>query len=65
MAIHVTPHKEGWQVKTGGAKKAYRVTDTQQEAIEIATTVAKNQNSDTKIHGRNGRIRDAKNYIKK
>ena len=36
MAIHVTPHKDGWQVKTGGNEKAYRVVDTQKEALEIA-----------------------------
>lgn len=62
MAVHVTPHKEGWQVKTGGKTKAYRVVDTQSEAVDIAKTVAKNQKTDTKIHGRNGRIRAGNSY---
>ncbi len=62
MSVHITPHKEGWQVKTGGKDKAYRVAKTQKEAIEIAKTVAKNQESDTKIHGRNGKIRAGNNY---
>ena len=41
MAVHVTPHKNGWQVKSGGSDKAYRVVSTQKEAMEIAKTVAK------------------------
>jgi len=64
MAVHVTPHENGWQVITGNAKKAYRVVPTQAEAIEIAKSVAKNQQTDTKIHGRNGRIRAGNNYGK-
>ena len=65
MAIHVTPHESGWQVKTGGAKKAYRVKDTQEEAIAIAKSVAKNKKTDVKIHRKNGRVRDGINYGKK
>mgnify|MGYP003301440863 CR=1 FL=1 len=41
MSIHITPHKNGWQVKTGGKEKAYRVVETQEEAIVIAKKVAK------------------------
>ena len=63
MAVHVTPSKSGgWQVKTGGAEKAYRVTETQKEAELIARKVAKNQKTDTKIHGRNGKIRAGNSY---
>lgn len=62
MAVHVTPHKNGWQVKTGGTTKAHRVVDTQKKAIDIAKTIAKNQQTDTKIHGRDGRIRAGNSY---
>lgn len=62
MTVHITPHKEGWQVKTGGKKKAYRVVDTQKKAIDIGRTVAKNNKSDTKIHNKKGRIRDGNFY---
>ena len=62
MAVHVTPHKNGWQVKTGGTTKAHRVVDTQKKAMDIAKTVAKNQQIDTKIHGRDGRIRAGNSY---
>ena len=64
MSIHVTPHKNGWQVVSGNAEKAFRVVSTQNEAIEIAKQVAKNQKTDIKIHGKNGRVRDGFNYSK-
>jgi len=61
--IHVTPHKEGgWQVTKDGAGKAIKRTDTQKEAIDIATQIAKNQKTDTKIHGRDGKIRAGNSY---
>lgn len=62
MAVHVTPHKNGWQVKTGGSTKAHRVVSTQKQAIDVAKIVAKNQQTDTKIHGRDGRIRAGNSY---
>ena len=64
MSIHITPHDEGWQVKSSGAKKAYKVKRTQKEAIEVGKTVAKNQKTDTKIHNRKGQFRDGSNYKK-
>lgn len=64
MAVHVTPHKNGWQVKSAGKTKAYRVVKTQEEAINIAKSVAKNQEKDTRIHGRKGKIREGRNYGK-
>jgi len=61
--IHVTPHKEGgWQVKKGGAGRATKRTDTQNKAIKIATRIAKNQKTDTKIHGRDGKINRGNSY---
>ena len=62
MAIHVMPHQNGWQVKSGGAEKAYRVVETQKQAEVIARQVAINQKTDTKIHGRNGQIRAGNSY---
>ena len=62
MSIHITPHERGWQVKTGGKEKAYRVVDTQEEAIVIAKKVARNQKTNIKIHKRNGTIRGGNNY---
>lgn len=62
MSIHVTPKNGKWQVKTAGGEKAYRIVDTQKEAIEIATQVAKNQQTDVKIHSKTGAIRKSENY---
>lgn len=59
---HVTPHQEGWQVKGAGNKRATAITDTQQQAIEIARQIAQNQKSEVVIHRPNGQIRDKDSY---
>lgn len=59
---HVTRHPEGWQVKGAGNDKATAVTNTQAEAIETAREIAKNQQSEVVIHGKDGRIRDKDSY---
>jgi hypothetical protein len=59
---HVVKHPEGWAVIGAGNSKATRVTSTQSEAIQIAQNIARNQHSDTKIHGENGRIRAGNSY---
>ncbi len=56
---HVTPHPDGgWQVKGAGNDKATKRTDTQADAINIARQIARNQESELIIHGRNGQIRE-------
>jgi len=59
---HVVPHEKGWAVKGERNQKATKVTITQDQAINRATEIAKNQHSDTKIHGRNGQIRAGNSY---
>lgn len=59
---HVVPHSDGWAVKGAGNSKATKVTPTQAEAIQVAQNIARNQHSDTKIHGENGRIRAGNSY---
>lgn len=59
---HVVPHPDGWAVKGAGNTKATNVYSTQSQAIQRATEIAKNQHSDTKIHGRDGRIRAGNSY---
>jgi uncharacterized protein YdaT len=54
---HVVPHADGWAVKGEGAERASSVHRTQQEAIDRGREVARNQNSELFIHGRDGRIR--------
>ncbi len=59
---HVVKHPDGWAVKGAGNSRATKVTRTQAKAIEVAENIAKNQLSDTKIHGENGRIRAGNSY---
>lgn len=55
---HVTRRPDGtWQVKAEGASRAYRVTNTQAEAINIGRNISRNQNSELFIHRPDGRIR--------
>lgn len=59
---HVVKHPDGWAVKGEGNKKATKVTHTQAQAIEVAEKIARKQNSDTKIHGLDGKIRLGNSY---
>ncbi|HHC6667750.1 TPA: DUF2188 domain-containing protein [Vibrio parahaemolyticus] len=59
---HVVKHPDGWAVKGAGNNKATKVTKTQKEAIEKAEEIARNQRTDTKIHGRDGKIRAGSSY---
>ena len=59
---HVVPHGKEWAVKGAGNEKATAIFPTQAEAIERAEEIAKTQHSDTKIHGRDGKIRAGNSY---
>lgn len=60
---HVTPHKDGgWQVKSENNTRATIRTDTQVEAIQRAREIARNQESELFIHGRDGRIRERDSF---
>ena len=51
---HVVKHSDGWAVRGAGNGRATKVTRTQQEAIDIAREISRNQESELFIHGRNG-----------
>jgi Uncharacterized protein conserved in bacteria (DUF2188) len=59
---HVVKYPEGWAVKGAGNSKATKVTRTQADAIDVAQNIARHQQSDTKIHGRDGKIRAGNSY---
>ena len=60
---HVTPHKDGGgQVKGENNTRATIRTDTQVEAIQRAREIARNQESELFIHGRDGRIRERDSF---
>lgn len=59
---HVVKHPDGWAVRGAGNSKATKVTTTQSTAIAKAEQIARNQQSDTKIHGQDGKIRAGNSY---
>jgi hypothetical protein len=59
---HVVPHGEDWAVRGEGNSRATTVHSTQQEAIEHAREIARNQQSELLIHGTNGQIRERNSY---
>jgi len=59
---HVLPVNGKWAVKGEGNIKNTRITQTQSEAINIARTIARNEQSELVIHGRNGQIRQKDSF---
>ncbi len=59
---HVVPHANGWAVRGENNERVTSVHDTQAQAIERAREIARNQESELLIHGRDGRIRDRDSY---
>ncbi len=59
---HVVPHNGTWAVKGDGSQRATKILTIQQEAIDVARRIARNQGSDVVIHGRDGRIREKDSY---
>lgn len=60
---HVTPHPDGgWQVKGEKNTRATVRTNTQIDAIAIARDIARRQESELLIHGRDGKIREKDSY---
>lgn len=55
---HVVPRGPGWGVVGEGNNRATVVVPTQQQAIERAREIARNQGSELLIHGRHGQIRE-------
>ncbi|UUX35448.1 DUF2188 domain-containing protein [Fundicoccus culcitae] len=60
---HVTPNSNGtWNVKGEGNSKATAIFDTQKKAIDRATKISINQQSELIIHDRKGKIRERNSY---
>jgi hypothetical protein len=59
---HVIPHDNGWAVRGAGSRHASSIHRTQGEAISAGREIARNQQSELFIHGRNGRIRERDSY---
>ena len=59
---HVVRHNDKWAVEGEGNSKVTKVTETQVEAIKIAREIARNQESELLIHGKDGQIRQRDSY---
>ena len=59
---HVVPADNGWAVRGAGNSRATSVHDTQAAAIDAARNIARNQESELLIHGRDGQIRAKDSY---
>jgi len=59
---HVVPSAEGWSVRKTGSPRVTRTFSTQQDAIDAATRIARNQRTEVYVHGRDGRIRERNSY---
>lgn len=59
---YVVKHEDGWAVRGEGNQKVTIVTPTQAEAIKVAEEIARNQKSDTKIQGKDGKFRGGNSY---
>lgn len=59
---HVVRAGKDWGVKGAGNSRFTTVVDTQAEAYEIARNIARNQETEVFIHGRNGRIRARESF---
>ncbi len=61
--LHVVKNPSGgWAVKKGGSSRATKVHSTQGAAIKHGRTIAKSQNAEFYIHGRDGKIREKDSY---
>ena len=55
---HVVPHNDKWAVRAEGAERVTSIHSTQQEAIDAAREIARNQHTELLIHGADGKIRE-------
>ena len=58
----VVRHGSEWAVKGANNSRATRVVPTQGKAIEIAKTIAKNQNSELRVQNKPGQFRICNSY---
>ncbi|TXE03085.1 DUF2188 domain-containing protein [Algoriphagus aquimarinus] len=61
---HVIPLGNGWAVKKEGSSRFTVITDNQRDAIKVAREIAKNNQSELIVHGRDGKIREKNSYGK-
>jgi hypothetical protein len=61
-SVHVVKNGNRWAVKEGGTSAPKSNHNTQANAIEAARRVAQRQETELRIHGLDGRIRETRSY---
>jgi hypothetical protein len=59
---YVVTNGDKWGVRGEGNDRLTRVFDTQREAIDYGRGIARNQESELRIQGRDSRFREAYSY---
>ncbi len=59
---YVVPTKDGWGVRGEGSSKLTAKTDTKADALKIGKDIAKNQQSELTILGKDGKIQNKNSY---
>lgn len=52
----VMPHKDGWQVKRDGGKRASHVEATKAAAEKVGREISRNQGTELQVHNKDGAI---------
>lgn len=60
--VSVSRHEKGWQAKVAGNERASKVCSTQAECREYGIELAKKNNAEFTLHGRDGQIREKNSY---
>jgi hypothetical protein len=60
--VHVVPRGDRWAVEREGAERASSLHDTQAEAEKAGRPLARADQTEFYLHGRNGQIRERDSY---
>ncbi len=60
--VHAVPRQEGWAVQRPNADRASSLHATQAQAEAAGRGLARKDNSEFLLHGRNGQIRERDSY---
>lgn len=59
---YVVKHGDNWAVVGANNIRATKITNTQAEAINVARSIAQNQNSEMRVQDRNGKFKVCNSY---
>ncbi len=60
--VNVVRHGDDWAVRRANAERVTRVFGTQEEAIDFGRTIARHNETELRIQGRDARWRDGDSY---